>query len=304
MKKKIKLACLILLILAASALTVRFFLTSEIVMFDTKGLIALKERNLLIISTLLMLIVVIPVFILTFVVAWKYRSSNTKAKYTPEWDLNILAEAIWWGVPFLIIIVLSVITWISSHELDPYRPLDSEKKPVTIQVVALQWKWLFIYPEQNIATVNYFQFPEQTPVNFEISAEAPMNSFWIPQLGGQIFAMPGMRTKLHLIADEVGEYRGSSANLSGKGFSGMTFMAKALSEKDFSSWVESMQESPNALTLDAYNKLAKPSENHGNESYVLKVDGLFDHIVMKYMMYTPGMKGVDVERLENEPSHK
>lgn len=304
MKKKIKLACLILLILVASVLTVRFFLTNEIVMFDTKGLIALKERNLLIISTLLMLIVVIPVFILTFVVAWKYRASNTKAKYSPEWDLNILAEAIWWGVPFLIIIVLSVITWISSHELDPYRQLDSEKKPVTIQVVALQWKWLFIYPEQNIATVNYFQFPEQTPVNFEISAEAPMNSFWIPQLGGQIFAMPGMRTKLHLIADEVGEYRGSSANLSGKGFSGMTFMAKALSEEDFSNWVESMQKSPNELTLDAYNKLAKPSENHGNESYVLKADGLFDHIVMKYMMYTPGMKGVDVERLENEPSHK
>jgi cytochrome o ubiquinol oxidase subunit 2 len=158
--------------------------------------------------------------------------------------------------------------------------LESNTKPLKIQVVALQWKWLFIYPEQGIATVNFVQFPEQTPINFEITADAPMNSFWIPQLGGQIYAMPGMVAKLHLIADKEGSYRGSSANLSGKGFAGMKFIAKSSSEADFEAWVDSVRQSG---PID-YTKVAEPSEYAPAAFYSLSDDNLFNQIVMKYMV--------------------
>lgn len=252
----------------------------NIAVLNPQGMIALKERNLLITATLLMLIIVIPVFILTFFIAWKYRASNTKATYSPELDHNALIESIWWALPCLIILVLAIMAWKSSHELDPFRPLANEKKPITIQVVALQWKWLFIYPEEKIATVNFFQFPEHTPINFELTADAPMNSFWIPELGGQVFAMPKMRTKLHLIANALGSFRGSSANLSGTGFSGMHFIAKASSEADFHAWIESVKQSSDVLE---YDKLASPSVDNPAAFYLLKDEDLFNQIVMKYM---------------------
>lgn len=251
---------------------------------DPKGLIALKERDLMYISTLLMLIVVIPVFILTFAICWRYRATNKSSEYDPNWNHDTLAEAIWWGFPFLIIAILSVVTWKSSHELDPYKSLQTSVKPVKIQVVALQWKWLFIYPEHNIASLNFFQFPEQTPLEFAITADAPMNSFWIPQLGGQIYAMPGMNSQLHLIASETGEFRGSSANLSGEGFAGMHFIAKSSTHADFNQWVESAQSSPNVLDKETYKKLVLPSENNPPGVYVLKDTGLYQQIIMRYMM--------------------
>jgi cytochrome o ubiquinol oxidase subunit 2 len=238
-----------------------------------------------------MLIVVIPVFVLTFGIAWKYRASNTKAKYSPDWDHNRTAETIWWLIPTAIIGVLAIITWQSSHDLDPYKALDSARKPVTVQVVALQWKWLFIYPEQGIASVNMLEFPEDTPVNFEITGDAPMNSFWIPQLGGQVYAMAGMTTKLHLMADKPGNYDGSSANLSGQGFAGMRFTAKAVTQADFDAWTTSMRRSPTALTTSEYNNLAKPSENNAVKSYVATEPDLYDRIIMKYMMPSPGAQG-------------
>ncbi len=284
MKKKIHFAFFTLLFSGMALASILYLLYGDIAVLNPKGIIALEESNLIIISTLLMLIVVIPVFILSFIVAWKYRAGNKKAKYDPDWDHSTLAESIWWGVPFAIVIVLSIITWKSSHTLDPFKPIKASTKPITIQVVALQWKWLFIYPEQNIATVNFFQFPEKTPVSFEITADAPMNSFWIPQLSGQVFAMPGMKTKLHLMADEVGSYRGSSANISGKGFAGMTFVAKSSTQTDFDTWVESVKQSPHLLSLDAYKQLATPSENNPVASYVLTREDLYNWIVMKYMM--------------------
>ena len=152
-----------------------------------------------------------------------------------------------------------------------------------IQVVALQWKWLFIYPEEGIATVNFIQFPVDTPVNFEITADAPMNSFWIPQLGGMIYAMPAMRSKLHLIANEMGDFRGVSANLSGTGFAGMTFVAKSSSQADFEEWVHSVRHSNRTLTSESYNQLAMPSQNNPVASYVLLDNNLFEEILMKYM---------------------
>jgi cytochrome o ubiquinol oxidase subunit 2 len=219
MNKKIKIVFSVLLLIAVMWLSFIFVDLNKISVLNPKGIVALKEYRLIIISTLMMLIVVVPVFFMTVFFAWKYRADNTKAKYKPDEDQNHLAEVVWWGVPFLIIAVLGVITWKSCFELDPFTPLKMNTKPLKIQVIALRWKWLFIYPEQKIATVNFFQFPEKTPINFEITSDAPMNSFWLPELGGQIYAMPGMSTKLHLIADTEGSYRGSSANISGTGFS-------------------------------------------------------------------------------------
>ena len=228
MKRTFKIAILSLLFLAFVIAGVFFISTHNIAVLEPKGFIGIKERDLIITALLLMLIVVIPVFLFALFFAWKYRESNSKARHAPDWEHNYIAEYCWWGVPFLLIIILGVITWKSSHELNPFRPIQSDVKPIKIQVVALQWKWLFIYPEQNIATVNYVEFPEKTPINFEITADAPMNSFWIPQLGGQIYAMPAMRSKLHLIANEEGTFRGCSSNISGKGFAGMVFTAKRI----------------------------------------------------------------------------
>ncbi len=255
----------------------------DIAVLNPKGAIAGRERQLLIATTLLMLIVAVPTLVLTLFFAWRYREKNTKAKYTPDVDRHPSAELIWWGVPFVIVVVIAVICWRGCLELDPFKPLTSNTQPLKIQVVALQWKWLFIYPEQNIATVNFFQFPEETPVDFEITADAPMNSFWIPQLGGQIYAMPGMRSKLHLIASEAGEYRGVSANLSGRGFSGMTFLAKSSSKSDFDSWVARVKESPDSLSLERYRALAQPSENDKIVFYSSADADLYSQIMMKYM---------------------
>jgi len=192
-----------------------------VAVFDSKGLIADKQRRLIITTVLLSLIVVVPVYVMAFAIAIRYRDSNKTAKYTPDWDHSRILEFIWWAVPCAIILVLAIITWNSSHDLDPFKALKSDKKPLTIEVVALQWKWLFIYPEQGIASVNLVGLPVDTPINFEITSDAPMNSFWLPQLGGQVYAMSGMSSELHLMADEPGTYNGVSANISGEGFAGI-----------------------------------------------------------------------------------
>src|SRR5688572_21939694 len=201
-KKKrmsVKVAALFVLIAATTGVLTWLVLGANVAVLEPAGSIAERQRGLIIFASLLSLIVVVPVFALTFYIAWKYRASNKKAKYTPDWDHHTGIEALWWAIPLALITILSVITYKTSHELDPFRPIASDKKPLTVQVVALQWKWLFIYPEQNIASVNFVQFPEDRPVNFQITSDAPMNSFWIPQLGGQMYAMSGMNTKLHLI---------------------------------------------------------------------------------------------------------
>jgi cytochrome o ubiquinol oxidase subunit 2 len=280
-KTKIVASGIIAVLLAIVVFTV--FNRSNFLVLNPAGEVASQQRELMIVVTLLMLIVVIPVFFMTFFFAWRYRESNHKAKYRPEWSHNSLAEFTWWTVPLIIISILGVIIWRSSHALDPYKPLEQTKAPITVQVVALDWKWLFIYPDYNVATVNYLQIPEKTPINFEITAEAPMNSFWIPQLGGQVYAMAGMETKLHLIADKAGEYQGSSANLSGSGFSGMKFKATATSEPDFHRWINSARLSPERLTMESYEQLAKPSKDNPPTTYLLEQKDLHDKIIMKYM---------------------
>ncbi len=251
---------------------------------NPQGIIAHQQLGLLVTAFVMMLFVVIPVFILTFVIAWKYRATNTKATYTPNWDHHHGLEFFWWAIPCLLIIGLSILTWTSSHTLDPYRALDSSVKPITVQVVSLQWKWLFIYPDLGVASVNMLEIPEKTPINFQVTSDAPMNSFWIPQLGGQIYAMAGMNSQLHLMADTTGTYDGSSVNISGKGYSGMTFKTNSVSGADFSQWVNTTRASKAHLTTDEYSQLARPSENNAPATYALAAPDLYNGIIMKYMM--------------------
>ncbi|MDB5177898.1 MAG: Ubiquinol oxidase subunit 2, partial [Candidatus Saccharibacteria bacterium] len=241
----------------------------NIAVLNPQGVIADKQMDLIIFTTLLGLVVIVPVFIMLFAFAWKYREGNTKAKYMPEADGNRLIETIWWVIPLIIIVVLSVVTWISTHDLDPYKKLTSDTKAITVRVVALQWKWLFIYPEQGIATVNEVRFPEDTPVNFEITADAPMSAFWIPNLGTQTYAMNGMTTKLSLEADKVGEYRGSNTNINGEGYAEMNFKAISTTRKEFDLWTKAIAGSNSHLDWTTYEELAKPSKNQPVVYYML-----------------------------------
>ncbi|HSX12920.1 MAG TPA: ubiquinol oxidase subunit II [Chlamydiales bacterium] len=283
MKRVIKtiLWALVLVFIGMHAL--EYVSNHNIQVMNPKGLIAAKQKWLILVSAGLMCLVVIPVFIMIPLFYWKYREQNKKSKYAPEWGHSTLAEIIWWGIPCLMIAVLGILTWTSTHALNPYQPIVNGKKPLNIQVVALDWKWLFIYPEQGIATVNYVQFPKDTPITFSISADAPMNSFWIPQLAGQIYAMPGMTTKMNLIANEAGNYKGLSANISGKGFAGMFFRAVATSDEEFEEWVSKVRSSPLYLSNSEYEQLARPSEYNKVTYYSGVSDGLFNQIVMKYM---------------------
>lgn len=247
-----------------------------------RGDIAYEQRNLLFIVQALMLLVIVPVYILTFIFSWIYRADNPKGIYDPDIVDSVPAEIIWWGLPFVMVAIVSVLTWVRTHELDPFKPIVSKNKEMTVQVVALQWKWLFIYPEENIATINYLQIPIDTPIRFEITADAPMNSFWIPSLGGQIYAMPAMKTILNLIANVPGNYRGSSANISGEGFARMVFNTKATSKEDYDKWVVATQASQNKLGFDVFEKLALPSEN-SPETFQLADKELFDKVINKYM---------------------
>ena len=272
------------LVLLFVTVAVWYLRRQNIAVLQPRGVVGQQERQLMNYALLLSLVVVVPVFTLLATIAWKYRASNPKAHYAPDWDNSRTLESIWWLVPTLLITILSVITWRSSHSLDPYKPLDSKVKPVTVQVVALDWKWLFIYPAQHVATVNYLELPVGTPVNFAITSDAPMNSFWIPQLGGQMYAMSGMSTELHLEADQIGTYKGLSANISGAGFAGMTFGAHAVSVPEFASWLAQAQKSPAQLSTKTYTTLARASQNNRPTTYGTVAPDLYDTIIMKYMM--------------------
>jgi cytochrome o ubiquinol oxidase subunit II len=249
------------------------------IILDPKGPVGLQERSLIITATVLMLIVVVPVIALVLIFAWRYRASNEKADYRPEWSHSNRIEAVVWLIPCLIVAALGVIAWRSSHTLDPYRPLDSKVKPIRIDAVALDWKWLFIYPEQKVATVNEVAFPANVPVDFHITSATVMNAFFIPQLGSQIYAMAGMQTQLHLLASEAGTYQGLSSNYSGDGFSGMTFKARALPQQGFDAWVAKVKASQHALGATDYEQLARPSENNPVAYYSQVQPNLFADII-------------------------
>jgi cytochrome o ubiquinol oxidase subunit 2 len=269
--------CLVrLLSLAAVALLLS---GCQWVVLDPKGPIGLQERSIIVTATVLMLLVVVPVIALILIFAWRYRASNEKAEYRPDWSHSNRIEAVVWLIPCIIIATLGVITWRSSHSLDPYRALDSKVRPIRIDAVALDWKWLFIYPDRKVATVNEVAFPANVPVEFHITSATVMNAFFIPQLGSQIYAMAGMQTQLHLLANEPGTYQGLSSNYSGDGFSGMTFKAIALPQQGFDAWLAKVQTSRQRLGAAAYEQLARASENNPVAYYSQVQPNLFADIV-------------------------
>ena len=254
----------------------------NLIVFNPKGQVAIDERNLIILATGLMLLVVIPVIVMMFVFAYRYRATNKTARYSPRWASSHKIEAVVWGVPFLIVVALSWVTWETTHALDPYRPLDSDTPAMNVQVVATDWKWLFIYPDLGIASVNELALPVHTPVSFTITSDAAMTSFFIPALGGQIYAMAGMQTKLHLIANEIGQFRGIAANYNGPGFSDMHFGTFSMTPADFESWVAKVRGAPQQLDQASYTELAKPSIAHRVTYYSKVQQRLFLDIVDKY----------------------
>jgi cytochrome o ubiquinol oxidase subunit II len=256
--------------------------SENIIILNPKGPIAEQQRDLMIISTLLCSIVIVPVLILTAVIVWRYRDKKgRKAAYTPEWEHSTKLELIWWGIPILIILTLAIITVKATYALEPSKPIASSEKALTVQVTSLNWKWLFQYPEQGIASVNELKIPEDVPVRFEITADSPMNSFWIPQLGGQMYAMSGMAMTLYLQADEAGDYWGSGANFTGTDFAKMYFDVEATSKEEFDAWVEEVKAESPKLTLDGYKQLREPSASEVH-TYSAFPEGLFEMTVTKY----------------------
>jgi cytochrome o ubiquinol oxidase subunit II len=251
-------------------------------LLDPKGSVGVAEKSLIATATGAMLLVVVPVIILTLLFAWRYRASNRNAVYAPKWAHSTAIEVVVWAIPAVIILFLGVLTWRTSHELDPYKPLESNVKPINVEVVALDWKWLFIYPDLGIATVNQLALPVGTPVNFNITSDSVMNSFFIPQLGTQVYAMAGMQTRLHLIADQPGNFEGLSANYSGRGFSDMKFRTLATSQGDFDAWVKKVKASAGSLGMDQYAAVAQPTEKAPVQYFSTVDPKLFNNIIAKY----------------------
>ncbi|UYG06573.1 ubiquinol oxidase subunit II [Halomonas sp. M4R1S46] len=254
-------------------------------LLDPKGQIGEEQRTLILTAFGLMQIVVVPVIVMTLLFAWRYRRSNRDATYQPDWAHSNKIEAVVWLIPCVIIAFLALLTWYTSHSLDPHKPIaaDDGQEPMEIQAVSLDWKWLFIYPEQGIATVNELAFPEDTPVRFRVTSGSVMNAFFIPRLGSQIYAMAGMDNDVHLIADEPGTYPGRSTNYSGAGFSGMTFDAHVGSEEDFDAWVAEVRESSRSLSFpEEYYALASPSENDEIQYFSEVSPALYESILKSF----------------------
>ena len=254
----------------------------EFKLFDPKGPIAQEQMTLTIVTTLVMLIVVIPVTIMGVWFPYRYRKNNTTQEYTPDWEHSNKIEAVVWTIPIIIIIILGTLTYLSSHSLDPRRPIESDKPTMVIQVVAMDWKWLFIYPEHEIATVNEIAIPVDTPVEFLITSDTVMNSFFIPNLGSMIYAMSGMENRLHLMASEEGVFPGYSANYSGFGFSGMKFSTLATSDEEFEQWLDKVKASNNPLDDQELSRLRIKSKDVQPIHYSSVNPLLFSDIIEKF----------------------
>jgi cytochrome o ubiquinol oxidase subunit 2 len=253
---------------------------------DPKGPIATAERQILFNSLGIMLAIVIPTIVATLGVAYWFRSSNKRARYLPDFTYSGRIEMLVWSIPIMTVLLVGGVAWVGSHDLDPPKPIASAAKPVKVQVVSLDWKWLFIYPEQGIATVNQLTIPVGTPVSFELTSSGVMNSFWVPQLGGQIYTMAGMTTRLHLQADHLGTYRGASANYSGEGFADMRFNVDAVPAEKFAQWVDAARSAGRVLDRQTYGDLAKPSEAVVSFTYRAVAPDLFNHVLSAGMRMT------------------
>lgn len=261
---------------------------------DPKGPIALAERNLLFKAIAIMMIVIIPVFLMAAFFTRHFRGTNRNARYTPNFDFYWPAEIVVWSIPAAIVIWLGVHLWANTYKLDPYTEIDPSVKPLQVQAIAQDWKWLFVYPEHDIAVVNELAMPVGTPVSITITSDTVMNSLVIPALGGQIYAMAGMQTRLNLLADETGTFWGRNVQYSGTGFANQQFQTHAQSKEDFDAWLEKAKQSGKALDAATYESLAKPSEKVPVTYYSGVEPNLFDSIIAKYahndVMLTPSKK--------------
>ena len=284
-RHKTKYGLLILLwLLGLGLLFAMLLYGTDVRMLNPKGSIADSQFKLIVFSTAVLLLIAVPTLFCLYFFAWKYRESNPKANYEPERRHGKLFAVGLWAIPCVIALLLASVMWVWTHKLDPRRPIASSQKALHVQVVALRWKWLFLYPEQGIATVNYVQTPVNTPIEFDLTADdAPMSSFWIPNWGGQLYAMTGHANRLNLMPTAIGDAAGSSAEINGAGFAGMKFTARASSRADFDGWVQQVKESPNVLDTVEYQKLLQPSENNKPALYSSAEPKLYDTVLSKYM---------------------
>ncbi|ALN72822.1 MULTISPECIES: ubiquinol oxidase subunit II [unclassified Aureimonas] len=288
------------------------------VLLNPAGDVAVQKRDLLYISTGLMLLIIIPVIAATVIFAWRYRRGNKDATYDPEWNHSTHLELAIWSAPLLIIICLGALTWTATHLLDPYRPLTRiaegqpvtpEMKPLEVRVVSLDWKWLFIYPDLGIATVNELAAPVNTPINFKLTSASVMNAFFVPSMAGMIYTMAGMETQLHAVMNKEGVYEGMSSHYSGAGFSNMKFKFHGLAQGDFDAWVAKVRSEGQPLSRELFLELEKPSEKEPIHYYSSFADGLYNAILNKCvapgkmcadeMMHIDAMGGAGVDSHEN-----
>ena len=255
---------------------------------NPKGPVGAANATILIDSVAIMLAIVIPTIVATLACAWWFRASNARAQYLPDFVYSGRVEMVVWSIPLLTIILLGGVIWIGSHELDTYRPIASASKPTEVQVVSLDWKWLFIYPEQGVASVNELVVPAGTPVRFALTSASVMNAFFVPQLGSMIYTMNGMVTQLNLQADREGDFFGQSAMYSGDGFSGMNFRVRAVSQDGFAAWVSRARQEGPALDKPGYESLSQQSENVQPFTYRSIDPGLFQAVVTQQVPPGPG----------------
>jgi cytochrome o ubiquinol oxidase subunit II len=262
---------------------------------NPRGPIAAAEKTIFLNSVGIMLTIIVPVIIATLGVAWWYRSSNERARYRPEWAYSGKIEIVTWSIPAMVILLLGGVAWVSSHDLDPPRPILSRRETIEVNVVSLDWKWLFIYPQHGVASVNRLVLPVGSPVSFKLTSATVMNSFFVPQLGSQIYTMPGMTTRLNLLAAAAGEYPGLSAQFSGDGFSGMHFVVSAVPDVDFATWIDATRNGGPSLDNQTYVELVKPSKYVAPFTYRSFAPDLFNSIVE---MRVPGLHRLAARRKE------
>lgn len=249
---------------------------------DPVGPIGEEERNITLLTVILMAFVFFPILGMTIAIAWRYRSTSTKSAYTPDWDHSWLVEIFAWGGPLVILIILAVMTWISTHNLDPYKALESEKAPLRIDAVATDWKWLFVYPDQHVASVNEFAFPVDRPLEIHLTSNSVMNAFMVQRMGSQIFAMSGMETKLHLMSHETGNFDGGNYQYTGDGFAKMRFMARAMTEQNYQEWLSQARSQGQPMDLAKFQSFAQPSMAEDVAYFAPVQDNLFGKIINQF----------------------
>ena len=260
----------------------------HLALLDPAGDVARQQSDVMIVTTVITALIIVPVLVAIGVVAWRYRASNKQAAYDPEWDHSPQLELVVWAGPLLIIIAIGAISWIGTHQLDPYRPLDrvaagqpvaAGTKPLEVDVVSLQWKWLFFYPQYGVATVNELAAPVNVPIRFKLTADTMMDAFSVPELAGMIYTMPGMQTVLHAVINQPGRYRGFSANYSGAGFTDMRFSFDGMSQQDFDAWIARARATGGDLDRQAYEQLRQPGRNAPVHYYAHFDPGLYTRIL-------------------------